>query len=64
MIGITGFTDRLGNQIWQLAVADSLAKANEDSVAYPSWNYSKYFEGDFTPANKGIISSTISPINT
>ena len=57
MIGITSFTHRLGNQIWQLAVADSLAKVNEDSVAYPRWSYSEYFEGDFTPVNKGIVAS-------
>jgi len=56
MIGITNFTHRLGNQLWQLAVADSLAKQNADRVAFPIWEYAKYFEGDFIEGQKGIVS--------
>ncbi len=53
MIGISSFTHRLGNQMWQIAVCDSLAKQNNDVVAYPEWKYAQYFEGDFTPNIQG-----------
>jgi hypothetical protein len=49
MISIKDFTARLGNQLFQLASAISYAKSSEDSVAFPNWEYSKYFKGDFTP---------------
>jgi hypothetical protein len=47
MIGITNFGWRLGNQMFQIAAAESVAKANNDKVAYPKWSYAQYFNGDF-----------------
>jgi len=63
MIGIDNFTHRLGNQIWQLSVAMSLAKTNKDKVALPEWSYSSVFQEDFTPERKGIISLVWSESN-
>lgn len=54
MISVGGFTHRLGNQLFQLAAAISLAEDNLDKVAFPEWKYSKYFEGDFTPTNAQV----------
>ncbi len=53
MIGITihAFGDRLGNQLFQLATIIALAKSNNDTIAFPKWNYSEYFAGDFTPTD-------------
>ena len=56
-IGIQNFTHRLGNQMWQLAVADALAHRNGDTVAYPNWQYAEYFQGEFTPQPVGIQST-------
>lgn len=50
MISINNFGWRLGNQLFQLATAISLAEDNMDSVAFPDWKYAKYFRGDFTPS--------------
>ena len=56
MIGINNFTQRLGNQMWQIAVADSLATNNNDIVSYPNWSYAKFFEHDFSPKPNAKIS--------
>jgi hypothetical protein len=49
MIHINNFGWRLGNQLFQLAAAISLAEENQDKVAFPEWSYAQYFAGDFTP---------------
>lgn len=51
MIGINNFGWRLGNQMFQLATAVTLAKSNNDYVAFPKWDYAQYFAGDFTPVD-------------
>jgi hypothetical protein len=40
--------------MFQVAAAIALADANNDEVAFPEWDYAKYFAGDFTP-KKSII---------
>lgn len=49
MIGIRDFGWRLGNQMFQIAAAVGLATMYGDEVAFPQWDYAKYFKGDFTP---------------
>lgn len=53
-ISINNFGWRLGNQLFQLAAAISLAEDNMDNVAFPEWKYAKYFRGDFTPSTSEI----------
>ena len=48
MIGINNFGWRLGNQLFQIATAVTVAKSNNDYVAFPKWDYAEYFAGDFT----------------
>ena len=48
MIELNGFGWRLGNQLFQIAAAIGLAKKYNDTVYFPDWNYSRYFEGDFS----------------
>lgn len=50
MVSIKDFTARLGNQLFQIANAISYADRTGDVVAFPRWEYSKYFRGDFTPS--------------
>ncbi len=54
MISIHNFGWRLGNQLFQIACAKSLAEDNLDEVAYPEWKYAKYFQGDFTPKTSQV----------
>lgn len=49
MIGINNFGWRLGNQMFQIATAVTLASRYDDYVAFPEWDYAQYFAGDFTP---------------
>lgn len=51
MIELSGFGWRLGNQLFQIAAAIGLAKKYNDTVYFPDWNYSRYFEGDFSNYN-------------
>lgn len=51
MIGIRDFGWRLGNQMFQIAAAVGLAEKYGDKVAFPQWDYAKYFNGDFTPVD-------------
>lgn len=55
MISINNFGWRLGNQLFQIATAENLARENGDRVAYPVWDYAKYFAGDFTPKQSKAI---------
>lgn len=50
MISIKNFGWRLGNQLFQLSTAISLAEDNMDTVAFPEWKYSQHFKHDFSPA--------------
>jgi len=49
MILIKDFTARLGNQLFQLCNAIAYAKRSNSAVAFPVWQYSNIFNGDFTP---------------
>lgn len=49
MISIKNFTARLGNQLFQLANAMAYADRVGDMIAFPQWQYSHFFQGDFTP---------------
>lgn len=51
MVSIDNFTWRLGNQLFQIAAAVSLAESNNDEVSFPQWDYSKFFKGNFTHIN-------------
>lgn len=51
MIGIRDFGWRLGNQMFQIAAAIGVAEKYGDKVAFPQWDYAKYFNGDFTPVD-------------
>ncbi len=44
MITIGNFTQRLGNQMFQIAAAYALAKENNDEFLCPKWDYQKYFK--------------------
>lgn len=55
-ITIKDFGWRLGNQLFQLAAAITLADENYDDVAFPEWKYSQCFYGDFTP-KESLVSS-------
>lgn len=60
MISINSFGWRVANQSFQLAAAIALADANNDEVAFPEWEYAKYFVGDFTHKNSIIESEYVS----
>lgn len=51
MITISGFTQRLGNQLFQIAAAYALAKRNNVDFLCPEWEYQKYFNTQFKPYN-------------
>ena len=50
MISIRNFTARLGNQLFQLSNAMAYASKSNEFVAFPNWEYSKYFKGEFEPS--------------
>lgn len=49
MIAIKDFTARLGNQLFQLSNAIAYAERVGSEVAFPVWQYSNFFKGDFSP---------------
>ena len=49
MILIKNFGWRLGNQMFQIATAFSVAEKSGTKVSFPQWSYENIFEGDFTP---------------
>ena len=63
MVSIKGFGWRIGNQMFQLAAAIALADKNDDTVAFPEWEYAKYFAGNFTPSTSKIDSVYSSAFN-
>lgn len=61
MIQIESMGWRLGNQLFQLAAAIGLAKKYNDEVAFPVWDYSRYFDYDFSPRTATIESTYHEP---
>ena len=49
MVLIKNFGWRLGNQMFQIATACSVAEKSGTEVSFPKWKYESIFEGDFTP---------------
>lgn len=48
MIQIKSFGWRLGNQMFQIATALSVAEKSGTEVSFPRWEYESIFDGDFT----------------
>jgi hypothetical protein len=48
-ISIKGFPARLGNQLFLPANANSYAELSAKIGAFPNWEYSRFYNGDFTP---------------
>lgn len=48
MITIKPFTNRLGNQLFQIAAGLGTARRNSAQFHCPEWSYAKYFKGDFS----------------
>lgn len=55
MITISSFTHRLGNQLFQIAAAYTLAKKHGVEFLCPEWKYSKYFNTEFKKYNGELI---------
>lgn len=51
MITISSFTHRLGNQLFQIAAAYSLAKKHGVEFLCPEWKYQQYFKHRFNQYN-------------
>lgn len=49
MITISGFTCRMGNQLFQIAAAYALAQKNNVEFLCPEWQYAQYFSNQFKP---------------
>jgi hypothetical protein len=56
MILIENFGWRLGNQMFQIATACSVAEKSGTEVSFPKWKYEDIFDGDFTPKESEPVS--------
>jgi hypothetical protein len=56
MISIKNFGWRLGNQMFQIAAMEGWSKKTGYKISYPNWEYSKIFNGNFSPSSYNIYS--------